>query len=286
MTAPTSLLTFLTRAGIPYDHWRAECYGPSVASLPPHRLIVADDAAMLAGAVDATVATVPSGPAVGAPTFALAMAGAVPAALEAAAQAVETRSQRDRPLAPVSPEVGRLLYLLARARRARNALEIGAGAGASTLWLAAGLRQPGGRLVAIDRDSARRTLALGGLQKAGLTALVEYRLGVAERLLARLSGRFDLVLLDETAEDREGHLIRLFDGGHLSPRAMIFSHGGQAEASSLSRAHARLQVQPTVTATVSLGAGGGLFVAVTAAAPTSPASPASPSTPNRPAASI
>lgn len=282
MSAPTSLLTFLARAGIPFDHWRvgddaapaAPSTFPPSASLPPHRLVVADDAAMLAGIADATVAVIPTGPAAGAPTFALAMAGAVPAAVEAAVGDLAARSRRDRPLTPISPEAGRVLHLLARARRARSALDVGAGAGASSIWLAAGLRQPGGRLVAIDRDSARRTLALGAVHKAGLAAVVDYRLGIAERLIDRLSGRFDLVLLDETTEDREGHLIQLFEGGHLSPRALICSHGGHAEASSLARAHARLHVQPTVAATVSLGAGGGLFLAVTAAAPDAPATTA------------
>jgi predicted O-methyltransferase YrrM len=267
MTAAAGFLYVLTHAGIAYDHWAGDGESsPPPAILPPHRLIVADDPAALAHVTSATVVVVPLGSAAGAPRFAVAMAGEVPSAVLAEVAAIEARSARDRPLAPVSADVGRLLHLLCRARRARSVLEIGAGAGTATLWLASGVRQPGGRVVAIEKDSARRTLAVSAVARAGMKAFVDVQMGDADRLLDRLDGRFDLVLLDETAEAREGHLLALFEGAFLSPRALLFSHGGLAEPVALARTHAHLQVLPAVVAATSLGIGAGLFVAVTAPA--------------------
>ena len=50
---------------------------------------------------------------------------------------------KDQPL-PVSPETGKLLYLLARSVRARTIIEFGTSFGISTLHLAAALRDNGG----------------------------------------------------------------------------------------------------------------------------------------------
>lgn len=265
MSAAAGLLTVLARAGIPHDHWSVAAGSPN--ALPLHRLVVADDPTAFEPFEDATVAVVPLGTAGAAPRFAVAMAGAVPMVVRAEVEAIAERSSRDRPLAPVAGDVGRLLHLLCRARRARRVLDIGAGAGTATLWMAAALRQPGGRLTAIERDSALRTIATGAVGRAGLAGAVDLRLGDASRLIDALDGRFDVVLFDEAATEREGHLLQLLEGGHVGSRALLCSHGGRREPAALARLHAQLQVRPEIVASTSLGVGDGLFVAVAAGAP-------------------
>ena len=99
---------------------------------------------------------------------------------------------------PVSPEVGRLLYMLARAMGARSIVEFGTSFGLSTLHLAAALRDNGGgRLITSEFEPAKLARARANLAEGGLSELVEFREGDALQTLARdLPDTIDLVLLD------------------------------------------------------------------------------------------
>lgn len=99
---------------------------------------------------------------------------------------------------PVSPEVGRLLYLLSRSRRARTIVEFGTSFGISGIHLAAALRDNGGgRLITTELDEIKAGRARENFRSAGLDDLIELRIGDAfETLKAELGGPIDLVLLD------------------------------------------------------------------------------------------
>jgi len=110
----------------------------------------------------------------------------------------------DRAVAPllddafmaVAPEVGRLLYLLARARRPVLAVELGTSFGLSALHLASALRDNGGgRLVSAELNAHKAARAGAHLAEAGLADLVEIRQGDAFATLADLGG-IELLLLD------------------------------------------------------------------------------------------
>jgi predicted O-methyltransferase YrrM len=98
----------------------------------------------------------------------------------------------------VAPETGRLLYLLARACRARAVIEFGTSFGISTIHLAAALRDNGGgKLIGTEFESSKVAGARANLVKAGLDDLVEIREGDALETLAwDLPLVIDLVLLD------------------------------------------------------------------------------------------
>ncbi|AFE06630.1 O-methyltransferase family protein [Corallococcus coralloides DSM 2259] len=99
---------------------------------------------------------------------------------------------------PVSEELGRLLYALARARRARTVVEFGTSFGISTVHLAAALRDNGGgKLITTEYEASKVHRAKEHLAKAGLVDLVEFRVGDAlETLRADVPDGIDLVLLD------------------------------------------------------------------------------------------
>ena len=99
---------------------------------------------------------------------------------------------------PVSPETGRLLYLLARATRARSIVEFGTSFGLSTLHLAAALKDNGGgRLIGSEFEPAKVRQARQTLSDAGLSELVEIREGDAlETLASDLPDSIDLLILD------------------------------------------------------------------------------------------
>ena len=98
----------------------------------------------------------------------------------------------------VSPATGTLLYMLARATRAKAIVEFGTSFGISTIHLAAALRDNGGgRLIGSEFEPTKVAHARANLAAAGLADLVEIREGDALETFARdLPESIDVVLLD------------------------------------------------------------------------------------------
>lgn len=98
----------------------------------------------------------------------------------------------------VSPETGKLLYMLARATRARGIVEFGTSFGISTIHLAAALRDNGGGcVIGSEFEPTKVAHARANLAEAGLAELADIREGDALETLARdLPEAIDLVLLD------------------------------------------------------------------------------------------
>lgn len=103
------------------------------------------------------------------------------------------------PAIQVSPAHGKLLLILARMQRARSILEIGTLGAYSTIWLARGLA-PGGHVITIEANAAHADVARRNVARAGLTAVVDVRVGAALDVLPELvvegHGPFDLVFID------------------------------------------------------------------------------------------
>lgn len=105
-------------------------------------------------------------------------------------------AHRDEFLLPVGPEVGRFLHSLVLAKRPRRVLELGTSYGYSTLFLADAVQQVGGRLVTMELADYKQAEARARLVQAGLSEVVDFRLGDAVAMIHADSGSFDLVLLD------------------------------------------------------------------------------------------
>ncbi len=231
------------------------------APWPANVLIFADDPALIPPGDDRVVADLPLAAGPGAPRIALAVAGGAPgpAVVETLA-AITAASQRRTPTAPVPPEVGRLLHVLARCGGRKQVLDVGTGAGASALWLGAAMALVGGRVTTVERDAARHTEAKKNLRRAGLERRVEPRLGELERLAPKLGGPFDLIFLDEAPEDRADDLHLLLP---LCARgALVISHAGTAGPAALAQVNALVQLDPRIRAALRLPVGGGVTVAV------------------------
>lgn len=103
------------------------------------------------------------------------------------------------PAINVSPPQGKFLYLLARIHGARNILEVGTLGGYSAIWLGRAL-PTGGRLITLESEPKHAAVARANLDRAGLTGVVEIRLGPALETLPKLAaegrGPFDLVFID------------------------------------------------------------------------------------------
>jgi predicted O-methyltransferase YrrM len=108
-------------------------------------------------------------------------------------------AEADLPPILISPDEGKLLFVLLRAAGARTALELGTLGGYSGVWLARAL-PPGGRLTTIERDPRHAELARRGFADAGLVDRVRVIEGKALDVLPTLPAGFDAVFVDADKE--------------------------------------------------------------------------------------
>jgi predicted O-methyltransferase YrrM len=115
----------------------------------------------------------------------------------------------DLPPISVAPNQGKLLELLARMQRARRILEIGTLGGYSTIWLARALPSDGS-LVTLELEPVHAEVARENIDRAGLGALVDVRVGPATTTLQDLidgdAEPFDFIFIDA---DKEGYPMYL-----------------------------------------------------------------------------
>ena len=102
---------------------------------------------------------------------------------------------RERSFPIVGPEVGRLLFQVARMLGARRIFEMGSGFGYSTLWFARAVPESG-RVYHTDGDPENTARARDFLSRAGLSDRVEFLSGDARDLLQAAPGEFDIVFCD------------------------------------------------------------------------------------------
>jgi predicted O-methyltransferase YrrM len=144
---------------------------------------------------------------------------------------------KDQPL-PVSPETGRLLYMLARATGARHVVEFGTSFAISTIHLAAAVRDSGGgRVIGTEFEPSKIARARAHLAEAGLAAHVDLREGDAMQTLARdLPAPIDLVLLDG-AKSLYIPVLTLLEP-HLRPGALVIADNADMAADYVARVRA------------------------------------------------
>lgn len=122
---------------------------------------------------------------------------------------------------PIEREFGTLVYMLARARQAKTIVEFGTSFGLSTIQLAAALRDNGGgQLITTEFVASKAATARKNLEAAGLSDVVEIRLGDALETLKKGAGSpIDMVLLDG-AKNLYVPILKLLEPT-LAPRAII-----------------------------------------------------------------
>jgi predicted O-methyltransferase YrrM len=113
--------------------------------------------------------------------------------------ALQTSRQAGLPPIQVTPNLGRLLQLLAQTQGAKRILEVGTLGGYSTIWLARAL-PPGGCVLSLELQLAYAEVARKNITRAGLQDLVTIKVGDARQLLGELvtskTTPFDFIFLD------------------------------------------------------------------------------------------
>ena len=109
--------------------------------------------------------------------------------------------QRSRAVAPAT---GRFLFSVVAPQNACEVLEIGGSRGYSSIWLAAGARYFGGRVLSLERDPRAAERWRRNVADAGLADWAELAEGDAFETLAASQDVFDVVFLDAEKDDYEG----------------------------------------------------------------------------------
>ncbi len=152
------------------------------------------------------------------------------------AQAVRSRA--------VAATTGRFLFSLVAPQTDCEVLELGGSRGYSTIWLAAGVRNLGGRVLSLERDPAKAKAWRENIAAAGLEEWAELVEGDALELLPGIDDVFDLVFIDAEKDDYE----RLFQLArrNVEPGALVVADNVLSHADPLAFYSAARQADPTL----------------------------------------
>jgi predicted O-methyltransferase YrrM len=132
-----------------------------------------------------------------------------------------------RPAVPINPTTGRFLFALVSPQADCEVLEVGAGRGYSTIWLAAGVRGHGGRVLSLEHDPEGAADRRRNRADAGLDEWAQLLEGDALETLAVLDDVFDIVFLDAAKDEYERYFAivrQLVDPGGLVIADNVLSH--------------------------------------------------------------
>jgi caffeoyl-CoA O-methyltransferase len=162
----------------------------------------------------------------------------------------EDASERERglPAAERSRQIahttGQFLYALVAPQTGCLVLEVGASRGYSSIWLAAGVRLFGGRVISLEHDPAKIAAWEANITAAGVGKWAELVPGDAFRTLEGMEDVFDVVFLDAEKDDYE----RLFALARprLEPGGVVIADNVLSHADALGAYSAARQGDPAL----------------------------------------
>src|ERR671937_739582 len=148
------------------------------------------------------------------------------------------------PGVPVEPTTGRFLFSVCAPQTDCEVLEIGAGRGYSTVWLAAAVRHLGGRVLSLEREPDCIADWRRNIEDAGLEDWADLVEGDARETLPAIDDVFDVVFLDAEKEDYE----RLFEVARtkLEPGALVVADNVLSHEDTLGAYSRARQADPTL----------------------------------------
>jgi len=151
------------------------------------------------------------------------------------------REQRARQVAPTT---GRFLFSFVAPQTDCEVLELGGSRGYSTIWLAAGVRYLGGRVLSLENDPVKVEAWRANVEEAGLSDWAELVPGDAFETLPEIDDVFDVVFLDAEKELYE----RLFEEARdkLEPGAVVIADNVLSHEEVLGAYSRARQADPTL----------------------------------------
>ena len=151
------------------------------------------------------------------------------------------REQRGRQVARTT---GQFLFAYVAPQADCEVLELGGSRGYSTIWLAAGVRNLGGRVLSLESDPAKIEAWRANVEEAGLADWAELVEGDAFETLPPIGDVFDVVFLDAEKEQYEA----LFAEARtmLEPGAVVIADNVLSHVETLGAYSRARQSDPTL----------------------------------------
>jgi predicted O-methyltransferase YrrM len=162
----------------------------------------------------------------------------------------EDADERARGLPPaersraVAPTTGRFLFAVVAPQTDCEVLEIGGSRGYSTIWLATGVRDLGGRVLSIEHDPQKAEAWRRNIAEAGLGDWADLIEGDALEVVPEIDDVFDVVFLDAEKEQYE----ELFHRARtkLEPGALVIADNVLSHEETLGAYSRARQSDPTL----------------------------------------
>jgi predicted O-methyltransferase YrrM len=144
----------------------------------------------------------------------------------------------------VARTTGQFLFAFVAPQTDCEVLELGGSRGYSTIWLAAGARYLGGRVLSLEADPVKCEAWRRNIGEAGLEDWADLVEGDAFETLPPIADVFDLVFLDAEKEDYEG--LFAIARTKLEPAAVVIADNVLSHADTLAAYSRARQVDPTL----------------------------------------
>ena len=151
------------------------------------------------------------------------------------------REQRARQVARAT---GQFLFAFVSPQTDCEVLEIGGSRGYSSIWLAAGVRTFGGRLLSLESDPAKVEAWRANVEEAGVADWADLIEGDAFETLPRIEDVFDVVFLDAEKEQYEQLFAEV--RAKLEPGAVVIADNVLSHQETLGAYSRARQADPTL----------------------------------------
>jgi caffeoyl-CoA O-methyltransferase len=159
----------------------------------------------------------------------------------------------------VARSTGQFLFALVAPQWDCEVLEIGGSRGYSSIWLGAGVRHLGGRVLSLESDPVKVEAWRRNVEDAGLEETVELMEGDAFVTLPQIQDVFDVVFIDAEKDDYERLFLMARD--KVEPGALVVADNVLSHAETLGAYSEARQADPT-TESVTLPLDRGLELSV------------------------
>jgi len=144
----------------------------------------------------------------------------------------------------VARTTGQFLFAHVAPQTDCEVLEIGGSRGYSTIWLAAGVRYLGGRVLSLEADPDKCEAWRSNIEEAGLADWAELIEGDAFETLPQIDDVFDVVFLDAEKDDYEPLFV--LARTKLEPGAVVIADNVLSHVDTLGAYSQARQADPTL----------------------------------------
>jgi caffeoyl-CoA O-methyltransferase len=131
----------------------------------------------------------------------------------------------------ITPEEGKLLYILTASADAKNVVEIGTSIGYSSIWFCLALQTNGGKITTHEIDPYRIDIASKNFERAGVSHLITIVEGDAHKTVTRLKKSIDILYIDADKAGYFDYFTKLLP--LVRPGGLILAHNTTDKASEM-----------------------------------------------------